>query len=98
MNEARMKRLLLLSLVLGLLQWASSAFAASGSIYINDAARDKGVFSLEGVGFDNVGGVEVEIQYDTTTLANPRISQGPLLASTMFIPNPNFKPNMVKIA
>lgn len=91
-----MKRLLMLAVVVLLLQLPANAFAAAGSMYI--APGGKGVFYLTGENFVDVGGVEVEIQYDTTTLANPRIVQGPLLASTMFIPNPSFKANSVKIA
>lgn len=83
-----------------LVQIAAQADAASMSV----VPGGTGVFYLKGYNFVNIGGVEVEILYDTATLANPRITQGPLLASSMFIPNPNCsppacsRPNAVKIA
>lgn len=46
-----------------------------------------GVYNLTAVNFSNIGGVEVEIQYDTATLANPRITPGAKLASASFFPN-----------
>lgn len=57
-----------------------------------------GVYTVMAQNFVNIVGVEIEITYDTATLANPRIAQGALTAQTMFIPNPRFKPNMVKLA
>jgi len=42
---------------------------------------------LQGTDFQGVGGVKVTITYDTSTLANPRVSQGSLLSGATFIPN-----------
>jgi hypothetical protein len=58
----------------------------------------KGVYSVQAVDFGEIGGVEVEIQYDTTNLSNPRVAVGSMLASTMFIPNTKFSASSVKIA
>lgn len=96
-----MKRMLVLPLFLMPL-FAVDSYAASGRVDIVPGA--KGVYYVKAVDFAEVGGVEVEVQYDTKTLSNPRIDQGPKLASTMFIPNPNCnpptcsKPSSVKIA
>jgi len=57
-----------------------------------------GVFTVMARNFVDIGGVELEITYDTTSLANPRIVPGALTAQTMFVPNPQFRPNMVKLA
>lgn len=57
-----------------------------------------GVFYVKAVDFVDVGGVEIELSYDSTALTNPRITQGDMLASTMFVPNTAFKANTVKIA
>lgn len=69
--------------------------AEAASIYI---AGSNGNYTVNAADFTNVGGVEVEVQYDTTALANPQLFQGPKLASTMFIPNPKFSASSVKIA
>lgn len=37
-----------------------------------------GSFSLQGVGFANVAGIDLAITYDGSKLSNPRLSQGPL--------------------
>jgi len=89
-----MKKLLVIPLVLLLLQIAAYSDAAS----VNLVPGARGVYYVKAIDFVDVGGVEVEIQYDQTTLANPRITQGPLLASTMFIPNTQFSASSVKIA
>lgn len=57
-----------------------------------------GVFYVKAYDLVDISGVEIELSYDTSALANPRITQGELLSSTMFIPNPAYKPGMVKIA
>jgi len=45
------------------------------------------VFVLQGTDFQGVGGLDITISYNTTTLANPRVAQGSLLSGTSFIPN-----------
>ncbi len=57
-----------------------------------------GVYTVMAQNLVNISGAEIAITYDTTTLANPRIAQGELTAQTMFVPNPRFKPNVVKLA
>jgi len=57
-----------------------------------------GVYAVMAQNFVDVGGCEIEITYDTTAFANPRIVQGDLTARTMFVPNPQFRPNVVKLA
>jgi hypothetical protein len=71
---------------------------AANQLIVVPAPGNKGVFYLKGVDFNDVSGVEVELEYDTAALANPRITQGSMLASTMFIPNPKFSAKSVKIA
>lgn len=57
-----------------------------------------GVYAVTGMNLANLGGMELEISYDPTTLANPLITQGPLTAAAMFIANPNYRPGTLKIA
>lgn len=89
-----MKKIFLAALVMFLVQMAATADAASISL----VPGGSGVYVVKGADFTDIGGVEIEIQYDAATLANPRITQGPLLASTMFIPNPKFSASTVKFA
>jgi len=56
-----------------------------------------GVFTVMGQNFVNVTGAELEFTYDTTALANPRISMGSLATSTIFVGNPNFSSDRVKV-
>lgn len=69
---------------------------AMGSIQI--VPSGSGEYTVMGSNFSNVGGVEVTITYDPNYLVNPRITQGPMLAGTMFIPNLRYMTNSVKIA
>lgn len=88
-----MKHIVMLSVVV-LLLTAAPLFAATVSI----EDRGSGVYYIMGHGFSDEGGVEVEVRYDTATLSNPRISQGSLISSAMFIPNPKFSASSIKIA
>jgi len=89
-----MRRFLLTVVIIFLLQISVKAEAAS----ILVVPGENGVYYVKAVDFGEISGVELEIQYDTATLANPRITQGPMLASTMFVPNTKFSPSSVKIA
>jgi hypothetical protein len=61
-------------------------------------ATAPGVFTVMGSNLQNVGGAEIEISYDTATLAKPVITQGALVTQTTFIATPNFGANKVKFA
>lgn len=89
-----MRRVFTAAIIMFLLQITSRADAAS----IVVVPGGNGVYYVRAVDFVEIGGVEIEIQYDTATLSNPRITQGSMLASTMFIPNPKFSASSVKIA
>lgn len=56
-----------------------------------------GVFTVMGQNIVNVTGAELEFTYDTKTLANPRINMGNLAMSTLFLGNPNFSSDRVKV-
>ena len=65
---------------------------------VSISSTGSGVFSLYGADFENVGGCTVIINYDQSTLANPRVSKGGLLSnSTLLAENTNV-PGMIKIA
>lgn len=57
-----------------------------------------GEYSVMAENFSGIGGVEVTITYDTSLLANPRITQGALLAGAMFISNTKYTASSVRFA
>jgi hypothetical protein len=89
-----MNRIVFLLVLTGTLLFAGLGQAAT--VYVD--ARNNGVFYLMGSDFQDIGGVEIELSYDTNALTNPRITAGDLLSTTSFIPNPNYTKNKVKIA
>ena len=94
-KEVFMKRILTAAIMMLMLQLAVTAESASIAV---DRVGTSNVYAVKGYDFVDIGGVEVEIHYDPATLANPRITQGPLLASTTFIGNTKFSASSVKIA
>jgi hypothetical protein len=89
-----MNRIVFLLVFLFTLQVAGLCQAAD----VNVEQGSNGVFYINAVNFEDIGGVELEIAYDTTALANPKITAGEKLASTTFMANSNFAKNKVKIA
>jgi len=77
---------------------ATAAIEVSVGNLVNMISTAPGEYSVKAVNFSNVGGVEVTISYDSGALSNPRITQGALLAGTMFITNPRYSPNSLKLA
>jgi hypothetical protein len=69
------------------------AFAAS-TVTISSAGE--GVFLLQGVGVEDAAAIEINVLYDTATLANPRVVEGPLIAGAMTAINPHV-PGMVRM-
>ena len=64
----------------------SPAFAVST---ITATPGGDGVFLLQGIGVEDAAALEITVQYDTTTLANPHVVVGPLIAGAMTAVNPN---------
>ncbi len=71
----------------------SPAFAIST---ITTSSSGDGVFLLQGIGIEDAAALEITISYDTATLANPRVTAGPLIAGAMNAINPNV-PGMVRM-
>jgi hypothetical protein len=69
------------------------AFAVST---ILAAPGGDGVFLLQGVGVEDAAALEITVQYDTATLANPRVVEGPFITGSMTAINPNI-PGAVRI-
>jgi hypothetical protein len=69
------------------------AFAVS--IVTMSSAGD-GIFLLQGIGIENAAGLDINIVYDTSTLSNPRVVEGPLIAGAMTAINPNV-PGSIRI-
>ena len=70
------------------------AFATS-TVTISPAGD--GVFLIRGVGVEDAAALDITVVYDTATLANPRVIEGPLIAGAMTATNPNV-PGTVRIA
>jgi hypothetical protein len=70
------------------------AFAVS-TLAISPAGE--GIFLLQGIGIEDAAALEITVSYDTATLANPRVVEGPLIAGAMTAVNRNV-PGMVRMA
>lgn len=46
-----------------------------------------GIFSILGTGIEGASAIELAVSYDSTTLANPRVVEGPLIAGAMTATN-----------
>jgi hypothetical protein len=55
-----------------------------------------GIFLLQGIGIEDAAALEIIVSYDTATLANPRVVEGPLITGAMTAINPNV-PGMVRL-
>lgn len=51
------------------------------------SSSDNGIFVLQGTGLQVIGGAKIIIRYDTSTLTNPRVTQGGLASGAIFLPN-----------
>jgi hypothetical protein len=72
----------------------SPVFATS-TLTISSAGN--GVFLLQGVGVEDAAALDIIVVYDSATLANPRVSEGPLIAGAMTATNLNV-PGTVRMA
>jgi hypothetical protein len=77
-----------------LLAPAQTVFAAST---LTVSSVGNGVFTLQGTGMDGIAAMDIVLQYDATTLTNPRVESGGLIAGAMTAVNPN-TPGIVRIA
>ncbi|MFA7062471.1 MAG: cohesin domain-containing protein [Pedobacter sp.] len=85
----------LFSIVFILLLEASIAMGASVSV----KASGNGVFILQGDHMDGVAGIDLNVNYDSSSLASPKVDQGRLVSGgAMFTANPNFGLNAIKIS
>ena len=73
-------------LVVLVLSLPATAFAVS-KMTISSAGD--GVFLVQGAGIENASALEINVGYDTATLANPRVVKGPLISGAMTAVNPN---------
>ena len=78
------------------LSWATSALATA-AISITPSGASS--YSVQGTSMDGVAGIELTIRYDTTVLSMPKVTQeGSLTSGALFVANPNYTPNTIKIA
>jgi cohesin domain-containing protein len=54
-------------------------------------------YTVQGVGFSGVAGIQLTINYDTAILANPRAVSGTLMTGSIFVVNPN-TPGVIIVA
>src|SRR6185369_7147719 len=91
-----MKKLFSVLLMLILVQLPARAQAVSLELFCGDgtALTCDGIndYTLRGGGFTNIGGVQIEIQYDSTARKSPQVTKGALLPATATI-NPNVNSN-----
>lgn len=66
---------------------ASTVALAAPTLTISSSG--KGVFILQGADLQSVGGINATVRYDTTSLANPKVSQGGLSNGSLLAPNTN---------
>ena len=71
----------------------AQAFAAPA---LTISSGGNGVFDLQGSDFQAIGGAKIIIKYDTSTLANPRVTQGRLASGAIFLPN-TLTPGIVRV-
>lgn len=70
---------------------------SSAAAFLNLVPNGNGVFLLQGSTLVDVAGIEVNITYDTSTLSNPRVTQGGLISGALMAANPN-QQGVVRIA
>lgn len=75
----------------------AQATLAHGAATFTLTPIGNGQYALKGTGLTGVAGVDVHIQYDTSTLSNPRIVQGSLVAGSQMVTNTS-EPGQVHIA
>jgi hypothetical protein len=83
-----MKKLYIIVVMVLLFHLAEKAEAASLELSCNLkglTCDNSGVYTLRGVDFVNVAGVQIVIHYDSTTLQSPNVTKGPLLPATAMI-------------
>lgn len=64
---------------------------------VTASSAGDGVFLVQGIGIEDAAAIEINVRYDTATLANPRVVAGPLIAGAMTAINPNV-PGTVRLA
>ncbi len=70
------------------------SFAASK---LTISAAGNGVFILQGAGMEGTAALDITLNYDASTLANPKVEQGSLIYGAMMAANPNI-PGIVRVA
>ncbi|HEY6839558.1 MAG TPA: cohesin domain-containing protein [Geobacteraceae bacterium] len=77
-----MKRSLMVFFIL-FCQAAAAYAAATITVY----PSGNGQFIVQGTGLERVAGIDIAIQYDKTTLANPKVVQGSFVSDSLMVTN-----------
>jgi hypothetical protein len=83
-----------MALVLILLHIGAKQSYAVSAVAISSSGN--GVFTLKGIGIEDASAFELTVVYDTASLSNPRVAEGPLIAGAMTAVNPNV-PGVVRM-
>lgn len=67
---------------------------ALGEVLLPLVSSGNGVWVLKGSNFVNIAGMDITIGYDSSTLSNPRMVSGGLVAGSFFVPNVNVPGNI----
>ncbi len=72
---------------------SASAFAA----HLNITANGDRSYSIQGSAMDDVGGIQLDITYDSASLSSPSVAKGEVVSSAMLAANTN-NPGSIRIA
>ena len=70
----------------------------SDSASLTIKAGGDGSYTVWGDVMDGVVGIDVTINYDSSSFSSPSVSQGSLVSEALFASNPSFSANTIKIA
>jgi hypothetical protein len=72
----------------------NAAFSSAASVNVTPSGGNS--FIIQGDGMDGVYGVDVVINYDSSSLSAPTVSQGALVSGALFVTNTN-SPGVIKV-
>lgn len=75
--------------------WLPAKVFAVSTVTISPAGN--GVFLIQGTAIEAASAIEITVAYDAAELANPRFTEGPLIAGAMKAVNPNV-PGIIRMA
>lgn len=93
MNQLSLRRVMLA--VLLLLLFSSTSVLAAANVSVTPSGDSS--YTLQGTGMNGVAGIQLDITYDTASLASPTVTKGGLVSGAMLAAN-TLTPGSIKIA